>query len=559
MVIKGLRTYGIDFSDGTLDLGTAVEHIDPGSAVISQNMDYSNERKGLSGRYGTKAINIKADGTPDPLAVYPIIDIYRAQDEDTGFKYILWVYDNGTNYKLAYLRTDSLPTPPWGTTINKTDASAFTLTRGSRLTFVTARDPADGDVKVFCNNGVNNPFTWNFATNGIENYKFGTAEYKLAFLMPFVWKASLWASGRVGEQTMRWWSDVDDFRKWVDQGANSGFLAAPASTANDYSRGAVVLNDRLILFNTDSIGEFVDTGNTAAPFLYRQLLNDNGAVHPKAIIARGDKAIHIDKREPYLKAFNGASPITLDPNGTIEKSFQKWVDYSDLANIRMAMRDSTLLIDLQVGPTNTATGTDNKRWIAAIDLERRDSSNRLLLPLSMWNIRAADIVTADEGTDFGQVYFADAEPTDIGGTDYYFIKRLYGWYDARGGGAAYGDGNGDGLTATAVQNIYRTGWLKLNSDEWKQYKFFKLYAGWEGTVSQNAQLNIKYRCPGWTGFENLYVNAVSDVNPNHQYVPFPLEAQGHMIQLEFRYSDTTSRPIIYACQIQCVDKPGVKR
>lgn len=659
--IRGIQKQELYFRQSTVDLGTSVRHIAPDSGVIMKNWDFSIQRDALVGRYGFTTVNVAANGTPDPIAEKVPIAIYRTADEDTGAKYILLHYDNGGGeYKLAYLRTNPAPTPPYFTPINFANGDPASTRSANSLSFVTARDPGDGDVKVFMTNGQDPPFYWDFSTNGITVFRFGTAstyggtlvftgtglddltvtdategnpgevwkalvvtegtpdlldiyrndiliaedvpitagtmtvggidynfgattghtaddfwtytvattvanpDFRLRFFAPSPWRGSLIAWGRIGEQTKVQFSDTNAFTKWITFG-NSSFIDCPASVANQYVRSINIVDGRAIVGTTDIIGEIVYTGNALLPWRFDELEGAAGHVFPRATTTYYGGSIGgvigIDKRVPYLRLFNGNQTQSIDPKQTIEKGCERWVDASDLENIRMDVYGSQLLVAFKVQPTDSNVGTDGQRWIADIELNKKNQYGAPYYPFNMWEIKAKDLSVADEGTDFGLLYFIDSSAQNIGGTDYYFLRRMLRNSDVVAGGVGFGDKRGiTGVTPSNVTYHFRTGYWDLGTDDFKNFQWFYLSGGWDGTPSVNAQLHIRYRFDNETSFTPVPTidrELLFDSVQTQRRFPFSGNAQGRLIQFDMQYTDNQSRPILYKISVGFTRRPGI--
>jgi hypothetical protein len=266
----------------------------------------------------------------------------------------------------------------------------------------------------------------------------------------------------------------------------------------------------------------------------------------------------VDKREPYLKFWNGYNVVDNYPGAdTIAKGFQKWMDLTEaeLLKTRFAIRGSTLLASFKVADTYAAVGTDNQRWIAAIYLDKLDRNKIPYYPMSLWKIRSNDILVPTDGTDVGQTYFADAAAQDIGGTDYYFLRRIADWFDFRNSEVnALGDRNGiTGVDPIDVDNILQTGWLSIGG-RWFEALAMAVDGEWDGTPSADTHLSLKYRFEGWNDFQTMIVSAVD----GETWYPFAANAQGKRMQLRFEYSDKQSRPVLHRIILRYKVKPGIK-
>lgn len=551
MAIRGLQKFEWNFDEISLNLAKSSRHLKPSEAVIVQDIDFDDDRGGVVGRFGTKTINV--DGaTEDPLASNEFIDLFRATDTDTNKKYIVGIYDDLSNYKVAALCTTDGDKAY--TTILATGGGAFTLTRGARLSFANYREPNIDDVIVVGTNGVDQPFYFK-GTGGITEFQFGATGtgFKLKYLLSRPWRGHAWAALRTGEETTVHWSSTTNFLSWVET-EGSGFRQCPQDDLLNAFRGFEIFRDRLMVFNLDSIGELFYTGNTDAPFRFRELTRDAGLVHSRAMVQWNNKIYFFDKRYPYLKIWNGANIELPHSYETIAKGLEKWVDLNDALNVRMAVQGNNLLISFKAAPTYAKTGTDGQRWIAVINLTRRGQNGLPYHPMSLWKIRANDIISVDEGTDFGQTYFADADAQNVGGTDYYFTRRICDWYDLRGTVAdAFGDGNLlTDADATDVDNILQTGWITL--PDWSELMYLSVDGEWEGTPSSGTTLSIKYRFDEESSFQTVVVTAVDGVTR----FPVAGNAQGRRIQMRFEYSDNQSRPILHKVILWLKPKPGIK-
>lgn len=554
MIIPGLQNKRINFTEATLNLGQSIRHLADDEGVIVQNIDFTENRGAISGRYGTYTINVAADGTPDPKAVYKPYFVHWVIDEDTGNNYIVVLYKvAASDYRLGYLKTNPYPTPPYLTEVLNSTGGTFKLTT-DELSVVSARDPNIGVSALYCTNGVDKPFYIRFDTGRATEFQFGTGNIKIRFFAPHLWRGSIWAFGHIGEQHMIYACDPNDFTKWIDQGVNSEFGEAEAGAEGLYLRALVVSNDRMFVLTTDTIGELIYTGNTYSPFKYRSLDQSDGAFHPRCVIPYSGGVIYLSKKPPYLKMSNGSRPVTLDRNDTLRVGFQRWIDLSDLSNIRMVLKNNQLLINLKVMPANSDIGTDGKRWIACIDMLHHDRNGINDYPLSMWNILAKDIAVADVGNAYGQCYYIDDEAQDIDGTNYYFVRQMLDWYSISAGGVGFGDNrNITGENVKSVTNIWRTGQWDCGIDDFKSFKYFMLDGDWDGTPSGTGKLQIKYRCEKWTDWKMMEITAVR----LFKEFPFPSDVYGRTIQFEFRYTDTTSRPLLNGIGVKFIPRQGL--
>lgn len=558
MAIRGIREYNWSFEEIALNLHDSSRHIKPDEAIIVQDIDFDTASGGLAGRPGTKIINVTgADpGVPDPLAVNEFFDIFRATDVDTDKKYIIGIYDDGSNYKVAALSTTDGDKA--FTTLAAAGGGAFNLTQGSRVSFANVREPGLNDVLVIGTNGIDSPFYFK-GTGGITEFNFGdTSKFKLKYLLERPWKGRMWAALRAGEETTIHWSETDNFLSWVET-EGSGFRQCPQDDLLNAFRGMRIFRDKLTVFNLDSIGEIFATGSAASPFRYRDLKRGHGAVHNNAIADDGDIIWFVDKRYPYLKFWDGYTVVD-DYAGaeTIAIGFEKWLDKSlaGLLSVRMTATAKKLYVTFLSSPSSTTYNTDGNRWLAVISLDKVDRNNLPYYPLSMWKIRANDIVVADEGTDIGQIYLASADTKTVSGTPYYFLKRIAGWFDIESAPlTAFGDNNGiTGTDPDNVVNIMQTGWLSLPGNTWFELMFLSVDGEWEGTPSAGTTLGIKYRFDEESSFQTVTVASVDGVT---RY-PVAHNAQGRRMQLRFEYSDNQSRPILHELKIWYKSKAGIR-
>lgn len=555
MAIRAEKRIAWTFDEIALNLVKSSRHLKPDEAGIMQDIDLDDDRGALVGRFGTKTINV--DGaTPDPLAQYQFYDLFRATNTTTNKKYVIGVYDDLANFKIGALCTTD--NEKAFTTLQAAGGGDFTLTRPNRVSFCNVREPNLNQVVVMGTNGVDSPFY--FKGNGaVTDFNFGDAsKFKLKYLLDRPWRGHAWAALRSGEETTVHWSTTTNFLSWVET-EGSGFRQCPQDDLLNVFRGFRIWNDKLIVFNLDSIGEIYHTGSTAAPFRFREIKRGHGALHDGAIAVDGDNVWFLDKREPYLKFWNGYNVVDNYAGAdTIAKGFQKWMDLDpdELIKTRFAIRGKTLLASFKVADTYAAIGTDNQRWIAAIYLDKLDRNNIPYYPMSLWKIRSNDLLVPTDGTDVGQTYFADAAAQDISGTDYYFLRRIADWFDFRTSEiTSLGDRNGiTGINAINVDNILQTGWLSLPGEQWFEALFLSVDGEWDGTPSTGTVLNIKYRFEGWTDFATMVVSSVDGIT---RY-PFAHNAQGKRLQLRFEYSDKQSRPVLHRIHVWFKPKPGIR-
>jgi len=550
MPIKNQKYLNWTFNEIALNLHGSSRHIKIGEATIVQDIDFDDNSGALTGRYGTKTINVNG-ATPDPLAANEFHDLFRATDTDTDKKYLIGVYEDGANYKIGALCTTD---GDKAYTTLQQSGSDFALSK-NRISFANYREPGIDDVIVAGTNGVDQPFY--FKGNGVvTNFQFGTSDFRLKFLLERPWKGHAWAALRDGEETTIHWSEATNFLSYVDN-EGSGFRQCPQDDLLNAFRGFRIFNDKLTVFNLDSIGELFATGNTAAPFRFRELKRGHGAVHNGAIAYQGDAIWFLDKRAPYLKFWDGYNVIDNYASAdTIATGFEKWLDLDDLLNVRMTTTAKKLYISFKASTTYATTGADGNRWLAVISLDKLDRNNLPYHPMSLWKIRCNDIIVADEGTDFGQVYYLDAAPQTLSGTPYYFTRRIADWYDVRDDVAnAFGDGNGiTGVDASDVANILQTGWFKYPGNTWFRALIASVDAEWEGTPSTGTTFSIKYRFDGWNSFATLIVSSVDGV----KRYPFAGNAQGRRMQLKFEYTDNQSRPILHGLEMWMQIRAGVQ-
>ena len=644
---KNTKSVILPFSNVSLNLAESPYHLPPDQAVILMNMDFDESRQSLVGRYGTTTLN------PDGILLhgggvgfYEFFDLYRCEDVSNGRKYVVGTYDNGATYHVAYLCTTTGQTQ--FLTLKLAAAAEFALTR-NRCTFASAKCPTNGNI-VIGFNGTDKPFWVNLTTGVVTPFNFGgVSDFRIAYVYPHPWRGHIWAAFRSAERNTIHWSSTADYTEWVTA-TSSGFLEAPPNRPDNPIRAMLVVNDRMIVFNLNSIGEIYYTGITDDPFKYRELKNNTGTFHFKSITPHDRGILFLDKTPPYLKLFNGSQSETLDPTGSIKEGFRRWVDVSvdELLKTRMEIRNNNLLISFKAQGVYAATGTDEKRWMAVVNLDRRDENGRAYFPFNLWKIRSNDICIGDEGTDFGQTWYSDPDtlietvPTftgpglndltpggtytgnvggafdkrtfsvqidgvgapntfkwsDDGGASWeatgvaitgavqtlewgveirfgatvghtngnrwdfevhgHYVRRVMDWYDVRANPThpeyAFGDKRGTTADPVPVEYLFRTGWLNFGTLDWKEFILFRLHGEWEGTPSAGAKFYIKYRCEGWTAFAQLSITAVAlYTNP----IPFTLEAQGKLIQFEFYYSDTASRPLLNHVEVEFRVKQGV--
>ena len=563
-----LKTLRLNFSDMNLNLADSPYMMGSDQAVLLRNVDFDENRGAIVGRHGTTTVNpagiLKHGGnpsTPNDYEWYQCFDLFRCLEPVSGNKYLLTSYDDLTNFKLGYLRTNHTA-QTYFTTITAAAGAVFNLTRNHRIHFVEATCPTNGPL-VMGFNGYDQPFWISLATGIAHPFAFGGSglDYRLLFVLPEPWMGHIWATGRTGEETTWQWSDVVDYTKFVGEGTTSGFRQAPQNERTNPARAGAVFQNRLIAFNLNSIGEFYPTGDLASPFRYRELARNVGTIHPKSIYKTDRGIVFLDKRPPYLKMFNGSTLETLDPSKSLEKGIQNWLDAStsELLLTRIGAIDSNLLLSFKSQSTYAPTGTDGQRWTAAINMNRRNRMGQSYYPMNMWSIRMNDLCSSDEGTDFGQCWYTDPDPVANGGKNYYFVRRILGWYDVRAGGVGYGDKRGmtlggQAVTPTNITYLLRTGFLNFGTDIWKELMTFKLVGEWEGTITSGAKFYVRYRCEKWTVWKYLEINAVSLYA---QEIPFDLNDQGQAVQFEFSYTDKASRPILHQIELQVRPKPGV--
>lgn len=557
MAIKDEEMFTWGFDEIALNLAKSARHLKPDEATIVQDIDFDDSRGAVVGRYGTKTLNVAANGTPDPLAIYPMYDLFRATDTDPSpdRKYIVGVYDDGVNYKLGALCTSTGEKA--FTTLAAAGPTAFNLTRGERVSFANLREPNLNDVVVMGTNGVDKPFY--FKGNGVvTEFQFGAvSNFKLKYLLERPWKGRMFAALRSGEETTIHWSETTNFLSWVET-EGSGFRQCPQDDLLNAFRGMRIFGNQLTVFNLDSIGTLSYTNSSADPFRFSDITRGHGALSDRAIAVAGDGIWFLDKRAPYLKRWNGYNVTdNYKSADTIATGFEKWLDLSDALNVRMTATKEKLFISFKARPTYASVGTDGQRWLAVVSLNKLDRNNLPYHPMSLWKIRTNDIIHVDEGTDFGQVYYTDAATQTIGGTPYYFLRRICDWYDTISSEAnAMGDRNGiTGTAATNIANVLQTGWLTMPGDVWFEALYASVDASWQGTPSTNTTFNVKYRFEGWSSFQTLVVTAVNGL----VRYPFPGNAQGRKMQLRFEYTDNASRPILDALHLWLKAKPGVRR
>jgi hypothetical protein len=301
MAIVAEKSIEWTFDEIALNLVKSSRHLKPDEAGVMQDIDLDDERGALVGRYGTKTVNCDEAGdplvaVPDPLAAYPMYDLSRATNVTTNKKYVIGVYDDGANYKIGALCTTD--NEKAFTTLQAVGGGDFSMTR-NRVSFCNVREPNLNEVVVMGTNGVDQPFY--FKGNGVvTEFKFGaTSDFRLKYLLDRPWRGHSWAALRSGEETTVHWSSTTNFLTWVET-EGSGFRQCPQDDLLNVFRGFRIWNDKLIVFNLDSIGEIFYTGSVSAPFRFREIKRGHGALHDGAIAVHGDNVWFLDKREPYL-------------------------------------------------------------------------------------------------------------------------------------------------------------------------------------------------------------------------------------------------------------------
>lgn len=556
MRLANAKSIVLPFSQVELNLADSPYLLEPDQAVMLQNMDFDDQRGALVGRYGTTTLNPDGILLHDGIttAYYQFWDLFRCEDISNGNKYVLGVYDDLTNFKLAYCRTNNTAQTKFYT-LKAAAGAPFNLTRNIRVNFCTAKCPTNGNI-VLGFNGTDQPFWINLTTGVVTPFAFGGAsDFRIQYVYPHPWKGHIWAAFRSAERNTIHWSSVTDYTSWVTD-ATSGFLQAPQNEPTNPVRAMLVVQDRMLVFNLDSIGEIYYTGVSDSPFKYRELTRNTGTFHFKSVVPWNGRVIYLDKTPPYLKMFNGSQIETLDPTGSIEKGFQKWLDCSveELLKTRMDMRNGNLVVSFKAQPAYAVTGTDAKRWLAVVNMTRRNNQGMLYYPFNLWNIQSNDVICSDEGTDFGQTWYSDPVQQTVSGDSRYYVRRIMDWYDVRAGGVGFGDKRGTAATPLDVVYFFRTGWLNFGTSDWKEAMLFRLHGEWEGTPSTGAKFYVKYRFEKWTVWQQLEISAVALYAAS---IPFPQNAQGKLIQFEFYYSDKQSRPILHHIELSVRRKSGV--
>lgn len=536
-MIRGEKSVFFDLSAVGVNRSDSPRHLKPGEARIVQNFDFDREGKGLIGRRGTLTLN---DANPLGGQGY---DLHWTRNPATGYEYILCVWDDGANFRIGAWRLNAADTQFH--TLNLHGGANFTLTRGSRITFVTAYNATLAATVVYGTNGIDPPFYWDFTHwngiwTGVGEFQFGTIDARIRFFCPVPWRGSTWAFYRTAEPVTIQWSDSDDGRLWIDQG-NAGFIQAPQDDFSNPLRALYPIGDKMMVFNVDSIGSIVYTNNPDDPYEYRILTRGNGAIHQGCVAPWGNNLLFIDKREPYLFMTNGAQVIPLDPERKIVTAIQDYFDWSSIMATRLRVVNNVALLSFDTR-TNADVETDGKRWIAAISLTRKGPGGNPYYPWGFYNLQSNDILVADEGINIGYTFFSDARPDPISGN--YYVRRLADFFD---GANEYGDYNRVGAPAETqpIAYILQTGFYggptKDEEAKWKELMTFTLDGDWEGTPAASDVLRIRYRCEGWTEWGDLLVANVREFGE----IPFAPTAQGRTVQYRFEFTSETAIPRIY--------------
>jgi len=539
MVLRNEKRGFFDLSAVGINRSDSPRHLAPGEARIVRHFDFDRESKALVGRRGTLTLN---DANALGGEGY---DLHWTYNPVTGNSYVLCVYDDGANFRVGAWQLNAGETQFHILILQ--GGGNFLLTRNRRVTFVTAYNAALGATVVYGTNGTDDPFYWDFTHwngvwTGAGEFQFGTIAVPIRFFCPVPWRGSTWVFYRQVEPVTVHWSDSDDGRLFIDQG-NAGFLQAPMDDFDNPVRALYPLGDRMIVFNTDSIGQIMWTNNPDDPYEYRIITRGSGAIHQGCVAPWQDKLLFVDKREPYFYMLYGNTVRALDPERKIVTAIQDYVDWTlvNLMSMRLRVWHNTALLTF-LTRTNADVETTGHRYMAAISLTRKGPRGSPYFPWSFYDLESNDILVADEGANVGLAWFSDARADPVSGN--YYVRRMADFFD---GANQYGDYNrvGGAAETEPVAYMLQTGfWGGRTPDEetqWKEFMTFTLDGDWEGTPAAGDVLRIRYRCEGWTGWNDILVSNIRKFGE----VPFAITAQGRTIQFRFEFTSETAIPLIY--------------
>jgi len=536
MTRQGEKIYRLDLSQIGVNLSASPHGgLKGAEAVISRNFDYGDLSGALVGRRGTTTIaGAQALGGAG-------LNGYRAYNGISG-KYTLVAFRQGGATKIGAFKAGDTAFH----TLQSSLGGDFNLTDNARVSFTTDYDPALAKIVVSGTNGIDNPFYWDFTEWGnVTSYTFGTIAIKLKRFMPtpygFQGRGRRWAYLRNTELVTIHASDPDDHRKFVDQG-ESIFFEVPQE---DYSNPVVAMlpfKNQIVVFNLNSISSVYYTNNPDRFYDYNVQTYDNGTLNANTVTYWNGNVIFLDRREPYLFAWNGTRVFPLDPDRKITKGLQQWLDLTQLDEITMDVHKDTLLVGFKSRTHDN--GGDGAQWVCAINLSRMNERGIQNYPASFWDIPARHIFVTDSNTDFGQVWYVDSTAN--------YVRRLYDWYD--GTSNVFGDNNNQtGGTVANVTYQLRTGWLQV-SDFFKMTEFW-MNADYEGAPAATDTLKIRYRMNGWTSWRDILIGQVRKID----WVPVSATAYGREIQFELLWVTKTARPMLFDMQFKYVKMPRLRR
>lgn len=528
--IRGEQEVSYDFSEVGIDLSTSSHLTDPDKAIRLVNFDLSRERNALVGRRGSRVIH----ATQGELGG-EIHDIYVTENPDTNKKYMIISFTSGGNWRLSAADITAGDDDYTFNTLLLENSSNVNFTADKRFSFCTIYNNGltPSALVVLITNSFDQTYYWDFTEwNGLVAFNVGTASpVKLEGFLPEAWDGRGWGWKR----NVIYWAAADNPTKWVEDDSTAGFRDAPQEQYQNPIRALRIIGNNLTVINKDTIGHMYKTNIVNDPYRYRQDHSGSGTFNHRTIIPWRDKIIFFDKRPPYLFMWNGTTLFPLDPKGYMVAGIQKYLDLSDVPNIRLAVTQDNLRVSMAVTNNIRPSGV-SVRTVARINLTRVD--DQLGIPYYPWSLdsyQANDIVAEDRGSYVGQFYFADARANEN------WIYREYDFYDS----TPYGDYNGS--SAANVIYHWRSPYIDCGRANpafgkmVKQFMTFFLRARWEGTPdAANDTIQIEYRFENWSGWNILVPKQVLQFDE----IPFPAEANGREIQLQLTYTTKTSIPII---------------